>query len=383
MALWWGASLKKLFIAICLIALPVSAVFSTDMNEALKASKLNGKLFFIAQDLSAPVVQGIGIAKRIYEMPVSGSKPIATLTSFFKASDLTWYPRLQVLGFSNLSDTKNLEGWFQFKPTDVLIGTEVNATNISRTLPLDFHVNFYGLTTIYDEIQPYFDTRVTLSPDGGKVAGLLHAPEHPEIHQVCITDTHGVAAPNCVEGISGCIGHSPTWSPDGEWIVFAGHIKANRSQFCNLFELFIIDKNGKNLKQLTDVPGEKLTGISAQSIVVAGKKEQYVQKSGHPAWSPDGQWIAFETPRGICKIHPNGTSFEIIVKNGFSPTWSPDGRMIAYIAARKDSRATKASYWPYFGATSIYISWADGTGEKEVVRDNDILFADSNLNWAE
>ena len=57
--------------------------------------------------------------------------------------------------------------------------------------------------------------------------------------------------------------------------------------------------------------------------------------------------------------------------------------MIAYVAARRDSQAQKVSNWPYRGATSINVSWADGTGATEIARDRNLLFSDESINWAE
>ncbi len=59
--------------------------------------------------------------------------------------------------------------------------------------------------------------------------------------------------------------YAPNASPDGKWLVFT----SSYSGFQNLFR---IDTNGYNLKQLTD----------------------QIQAQYHdPVWSPDGQWIAF------------------------------------------------------------------------------------------
>jgi Tol biopolymer transport system component len=61
------------------------------------------------------------------------------------------------------------------------------------------------------------------------------------------------------------------------------------------------------------------------------------------SWSPDGQYIAFETTKDgvmqIFKIKPNGSGLVQLTfgkEGSFSPSWSPDGQYIAF-AASKDN----------------------------------------------
>ena len=68
-----------------------------------------------------------------------------------------------------------------------------------------------------------------------------------------------------------------------------------------------------------------------------------------PAWSPDGQWIAFSLPIGgdevhIFKMRFNGNGFDTtslvqLTSKGrnFFPDWSPDGQWIAYDRSLADS----------------------------------------------
>jgi Tol biopolymer transport system component len=81
---------------------------------------------------------------------------------------------------------------------------------------------------------------------------------------------------------------SPSWSPDGSRIIFNKIIGEQGSRAegggGSETQIFTVDANGDNLKQLTDD--------------VMSKK--------HPTWSPDGEWIVFEKEvDGIVVINPD------------------------------------------------------------------------------
>jgi Tol biopolymer transport system component len=115
---------------------------------------------------------------------------------------------------------------------------------------------------------------------------------------------------------------SPSWSPDGQRIVFSGNNGG-------ITDLYMVDADGKNLRRLTD--------------------DRYGDLM--PQWSPDGKAIAFATDRG------EETSFELLRFNkwriaildlasgavtvlpgqgghNLNPMWGPDGRSIAFISDR-------------------------------------------------
>jgi TolB protein len=120
---------------------------------------------------------------------------------------------------------------------------------------------------------------------------------------------------------------SPTWSPDGTRIAFAGEIGDNP-------DLYVMDADGSSVVRLTDDP----TG------------------DWYPAWSPDGKWIAFQTSRGepasdIYLVRPDGTGLTRVTQDpgrDIQPAWSPDGSRIVFASDRD-------------GVLQLYVMDSDGS----------------------
>ena len=115
---------------------------------------------------------------------------------------------------------------------------------------------------------------------------------------------------------------SPTWSPDDRRIAFSGFRGG-------ITDLFIVDADGRNLRQLTN---DKYGDLQ-------------------PSWSPDGRTLAFATERtpatdlSNLRLGPwqiatmDIASGAVTVLPGqaglnLNPQWSPDGRSIAFISDR-------------------------------------------------
>jgi Tol biopolymer transport system component/predicted Ser/Thr protein kinase len=86
----------------------------------------------------------------------------------------------------------------------------------------------------------------------------------------------------------------------------------------------------------------------SRSIVVAGDS---TRDESAPAWSPDGQYIAFheaDSDGGIFIVGASGESPRRVTDSGFHPAWSPEGRLIAYCSERVldyTGRVGKSALW--------------------------------------
>lgn len=154
------------------------------------------------------------------------------------------------------------------------------------------------------------------------------------------------------------------WSPDGTQLVISGggNDTGNSSK-----DTFICDINNEfaatNLRKLVagqgvtigeepcfSPTGKQLAFVSIDetlwTVDVDGKnKARVVQVDGQychqPAWSPDGEWIAFATDRDgnveIYKVRWDGTDLTRLTEHaGFDcrPRWSRDGRWILFTSNR-------------------------------------------------
>lgn len=117
-------------------------------------------------------------------------------------------------------------------------------------------------------------------------------------------------------------------------------------------DIFVIDEDGRNLKNLTNHPANDINGIwSPDGTKIAfasdrdGNYEIYVmnadgqettrltnnpQKDSSPSWSPDGKQIAFARGRFIYVMSADGGSERRLTEWGAEPACSPDGKKIAF-----------------------------------------------------
>ena len=116
----------------------------------------------------------------------------------------------------------------------------------------------------------------------------------------------------------------PSWSPDGQRIVFSarreGHVE---NKFGITYEIYVMDADGGNEQRLTENRNNDWS----------------------PAWSPDGQRIAFEADRkgdlvkfDIYVMDTDGGNLQNLTNHRAwdgSPSWSPDGQRIAFWSNRE------------------------------------------------
>ena len=122
-----------------------------------------------------------------------------------------------------------------------------------------------------------------------------------------------------------------SYSPDGKHIVFC----SNRGGAENL-ELYIMDKDGKNVRQLTHAPG---------------------CYNGGPFFSPDGKRVIFRSDRKekdrlqLYVINTDGSGERALTDNPswvqWAPYWYKDSKHIVYTAADHDvpGRPNYDLYW--------------------------------------
>jgi eukaryotic-like serine/threonine-protein kinase len=119
----------------------------------------------------------------------------------------------------------------------------------------------------------------------------------------------------------------PSLSPDGKWIVYDGNQAGNA-------DIYLQSVGGHNSINLTkDSPEDDI----------------------QPAFSPDGESIAFRSDRaggGIFVMGRTGESVRRVTDSGYSPAWSPDGmRLVFATALPHPFNASPSELWAVMLAT--------------------------------
>ncbi len=176
----------------------------------------------------------------------------------------------------------------------------------------------------------YYDNHPKFTNDGEKIVFLS---ERNGIYQIFSMNVNGSGQTQLTFDDGG--GSNPIWSPDGQLILFSSSQNSKQESMLGNNELFLINQDGSDLIQITD----------------------YETNTLRPSWSPDGQFILFESDREAIRGHVlklylldletgetkrfvnidlNGypelleypESREMVSEYGAS--WSPDGRWVAF-----------------------------------------------------
>jgi Tol biopolymer transport system component len=187
------------------------------------------------------------------------------------------------------------------------------------------------------------------------------------------------------------------FSADGRRIAFDG--RAYQTLFD--FDVFVAAASGAGVKRITRGPERDLMPAwspDGQTIAFSRQadEEQFipdlwlVRPDGRdarllvegglaPAWSPDGSRIAFEGVGGLAMVAADGTGRRSLAAGG-EPSWSPDGRRIVFTrngdvwlmrsdgtAQRRLTRTAAQELEPSFSPDGRWVLFSsDRTGNKDV-----------------
>jgi serine/threonine-protein kinase len=161
---------------------------------------------------------------------------------------------------------------------------------------------------------------------------------------------------------------SPSLSPDGVWVVYAGDDGGDRDIFLRgvggqLPINLTADSPDDDHSPVFSPDGERIAFRSSRQgggLFVMGRTGEAVRRVSatgfNPVWSPDGSRLAYATEHvGLLPLNWEGRSelWSVVVADGqtrlidggdaVQPSWSPNGRWIAYTARMSDR--TEMDIW--------------------------------------
>ena len=182
-----------------------------------------------------------------------------------------------------------------------------------------------------------------ISPDGEFIV-FKYEPADTEKYAIWIMNRNGENAHSIPEAK----GWDPTWSPDGEAVLFA-------SDMDGTVQLYSIRTNGEELKKISNLPAIR----------------------GRSDWSPDGNFIVTYSggpwKHEVYIMNADGSNARMLSPaggNSQGPSFSPDGQWVTF-----------TSYFDNFGddhGCEIYIMRVDGTDLRRLTKND---YCDYQPRW--
>jgi TolB protein len=178
------------------------------------------------------------------------------------------------------------------------------------------------------------------SPDGSQLAFMASMQGSPEVY---VTNSFGLQLHRLTYSVG--VSTSPTWNPrTGNQIIFV----SDRDGLPDLFEM---NSDGSNMQK---IPLSAATGVAAADLPATG----YVVD---PAWSPNGELLAFSwrRPAGNYDLYVMDLASHQLIEltrdsgENERPSWAPDGRHIVFETTRS-------------GALQIWSMLADGSEPRQL-----------------
>ncbi len=182
---------------------------------------------------------------------------------------------------------------------------------------------------------------------------------------------------------------APTAVPETQPVGDVGRIVFDSTRQGMYRNLFLMNADGSNVTQLASEESNQFAGPGSpdgQRILYTGfgPMNSYIASmlsegggqaivmsysgsdEAFPAWSPDGQKIAFTSRRDgdneIYVIQADGSNLQRLTNHtadDFSPAWSPDGQKIVFVSDRDQM----------VGVYDLFIMNADGTDVRRLTND--------------